>query len=425
MTKFLIATILLATILVNFCVFAQNKNATDSFQATDANSPSSTSLTLTWQSSGYYIPVKIQNDDIDILNLSGNEREERSNMMLALYSSITLLAENCLSFSPILASEDQNSLVNDIFNLDYPYFTVKSGFSSPFQIDLSSNYPNDQEDAIVATSCSQQGPSAYGSESFGLLGMGIDNNALNNNSTLALFSIYLDGPEQNGKLFFTTDFSNTQSHTPVSTLTADADWHVFGVSSLKIGPVSYHTSSTNLIFDINSNMIGLPLKIFETVISSLESVSSVTCPANTYSNPTCTYPGHIVNLPNIVIGVEAEQIVIPPVVYATSGTANTVSFNLRGLNSNMSDINYITPSYNSYIILDSNFMSYYYTVFAASPNGGTITLYAALQTEDNTSTIVFIVLGFIVLLIFLISRCGCKKKKNKLNQTSESAKEII
>lgn len=423
MTKLLITIIVLAAILENLCALAQNNNNTLSFQEIDDSSSEPRSLALTWRGSGYIVSVKITNEDISAVNSDNIGTDDNSHMMLALYTSLTLLAGNCLSFTPIFTDEDENSLVNEISNLNYPYFTVKSGFNSPFQFGLFSTYSNYDLDAMIATSCSQQGPSSYGSDSFGLLGMGINNNALSNNQTPVIFSIYLNAPTGDGQLLFTTDFSHTVSHTPVSTLIADVNWHVLGVSSLKIGAFSYHTSSTNLIFDVNSYLIGLPLTIYKTVISALQSISSVSCPADTYSSPACTYSGHIVNLPDIVLGVGTEKILIPPAVYAVSGSANTITFNFRALSSNMSDINYITSSYSSYIILDSNFMSYYYTVFTAGSNTGTITLYAAIQTTDNTLTIVFIVLGFIVLLMFLVFRCGCQKK-NKLKQEADVQKPI-
>ena len=50
-------------------------------------------------------------------------------------------------------------------------------------------------------------------------------------------------------------------------------------------------------------------------------------------------------------------------------------FNIKAIGSDKSGSAYVTPGYNNYIILDSNFMRYYYTVFDGSSQG--ITIYKA------------------------------------------------
>lgn len=381
---------------------------------------------LNQANAGFYVDVDLT-DESSSGGSSESSDADSANMLIALYTSNTLFAEDCLAFfdydcSMYPSCSPQN---NTKSSLAYPYFYAY-GYYVTNQVYMDYQYWNLTTRATVATRCNSNASLTYGIETAGILGMGATGNSSNNYMTSPVFGIYLDKSGQYGELTFTDDLTYVQSTTPVVNMSSNSDWHVNGVTLVQLSSAfSFPQSNLSIIFDINADAIGLPLQLYNQVINALTTIASVICPNNTYYAPTCAYTDEIQNLPDIQITVQSQILNIPPEAYVQgaefnddrSATGNIV-LNLRALDPSLDGNSYVTPAYQSFIILDSNVMMYYYTLFESYASGtGAITMYVALPHTDNVAMYVFI--GIAVLLVTLFLAWCYIKRKERLKKEAE------
>jgi len=295
--------------------------------------------------------------------------------------------------------------------VDYPYFSADGGYAGA---DLYLEYINWdlKADAFLAESCNSH-YEYYGQFRSGIIGMGTEGNAWNNFYFFPKFGIYLNKDLSGGKLMFTQDTSYYNSSFPVTSMIADRNWKVKLNGYIKVG---YNTVSFigKLVFDMHADAIGLPYATSSTILSYLKSYSSVDCKWDTSYQPMCDYNGYISNLPDIVIVNGTNQISIPPEVYVVDGYrkdyVSMITLNFKVIGSIYTKKNYVTPDYNDAIILDSRFMSYYYTAFDNSYGVPTIALYIAIHNSMTGLQVLYLLI-FVGIVIAVV--CCVKAAKRR------------
>jgi len=262
--------------------------------------------------------------------------------------------------------------------------------------------------------------SNFGSGLSGVLGLGTDNGGSSNFGYSPIFSIFINSDLTGGKLLFKSD-TNTyaQSSNSIHSFYASSAWQITASSAyIQVG--SYSVSfSGSIIFDINSKAIGLPQSYYNSFLTYFGDLSGVYCYSGKNSRPYCYYNGQLKNLPDIILSVSGSQIRIPSAIYAsyssTSGSYTYFYLNFKATSPYLSGVSYVPPSFQNSIILDANFMSYYYTVFDATSGSNYIYLYPSINALSNLAKWI---VGGAVFAILLISICCCYAKKKRSAVTS-------
>ena len=386
------------------------------------------------QNPGVYINVYYEETSDGTIEFN----QKGGTVMLGLYTSQTILAVdqciafdfyNCTQFSSYCAQGEDGETA-----LSFPDFTTKTGNYGKTQVFIDSNYWNLTTDLFFAKDCSAYRKSEFGTGVDGIIGMGVKGNSIKNfprnqtyesimggteviyDSSPPIFSFFLLEGGKSGDLLFEFDSSKATRSTTVAVLTADPDWHVSGVSSVQVGSSTFAFAETgSLIFDINSDALGLPLTIYNKALAAINaSQESMVCPTGVTYRPTCKYPGNINLLPNITINVGGQKVSVPPSTYAEvvkvlDTPSKNIILNLRGLSPDNQDASYVTEDYENYVILDQHVMGYFYTVFDTTGYNATdptkqvvhIKLYEALHGRSTKALWIIIICTVIGLIVGL------------------------
>lgn len=395
--------------------FSQPKPALLSLYA-----PQSGIVPLYRDNSGFFSYIDINSFSSDASDTAPNPQTVP--MMLGLYTSKTVFINNCLDFSPYNCTNpicNPFSWVNESKSL--PYFTVE-GYQADALAFLDYSYWSLWDYALIGTSCTSNASSAYANTRLGVLGLGSGPGANSNYLNIESVSIYLEKDLTQGYLYFGRNRSLYDTGVRSIVLNSEGNWHVYGEGSeLR---VNNHTlyMNVNVIFDVGSDMMGFPLAIYKRLMKFLAE-ESISCPDDVYTRPVCNYTGAIEDLPNITLHIQYENIKIVPEIYVQS-TANTtvngstITLNLRALSPKLSGESYVTEDYRDYIILDMNFMSYYYLTFL----GDTVTINVAgpmpavVPSESDLSSIYIVAgcLGFVVIAIIGGCCYAYRRKKRRV-----------
>jgi len=254
----------------------------------------------------------------------------------------------------------------------------------------------------------------------------------NFNASKPVFSISIADDGKSGELLFKKDLSYAQSETPVTVLKASLDWVTTLSGTMQIGN---HTIDldVDLVFDLGSDSIGLPLSLFNQVIEYLGLFGVKTCTAGSTYQPNCGYNGYYKDLPDITLVSDDTKVIIPPSVYVKNwdGGHNYESYlylNFKGLANNLPGPSFVTRSFDNCIVMDSRFMNYYYSVFEyqGQDAGTTITLYKAGKgavNPDDGNFWKIVLIGSIVIAVGTISCCcgvALKRKRRTDYSTNGS-----
>jgi len=176
------------------------------------------------------------------------------------------------------------------------------------------------------------------------------------------------------------------------------------------------------LFDINTDVIGLPIELYNNVTSILHDYG-VEC-KNLKYKPTCYFARNY-NLPTFYLMVDVEghkMFEIRPEVYlkpADSSSHYTLMFG--ALAEDASGPLVINSQYADRVILGKPFLTYYYVHFAVCENYGApfVTIYCANHNQNKGSSfwLNFLIIAGVI-LFGIISIGGCiwvcmKSKKNK------------
>ena len=344
-------------------------------------------VSLKRSNNGFFISAELPD------SLNTNLTTNTADMILALYTDNTLLFNyNCSDYKSCHINSSTTVAAS------FPYFTAEGEYAS-VDASLSSGYWKLSSDAIVNTT--EGNYSINSTTPYGIIGMGLDGNASANFINQPSFSISLTANGDSGQLLFTPDMSLAESDTPQAKLSAGSNWHIHGVNTIDIG-FYINVKNTSLIFDLNSDTIGLPLTIYNQVLEALESQYGLVCSTDTYYKPVCSNYQMKDDFPGLKINIGDQSISIPSSVYVQGGDADiqtyAVSLSLKALSSNLTGESYVTPVYENYIILSYPVLAYYYTVFDG--NSQTVTLYTADHSE-SMSYILYIVVGWFGLFIVI------------------------
>jgi len=366
-------------------------------------------------------------------------------MQLALYTSSTLLAAKNFECQEFYTLDCDIYSCIEYPNLtagnEYPYFTAKGHLVS-MHMYLEASAWNLNINATYATDC-HQGRSALGTGTYGLIGLGVDDNAWNNFLNLyPIFSIYIDENVTTGTLYFGTNMDRATTENPIAVLPADSNWHISNVVSIEFGLANV-SMNTKMIFDMNADSIGIPLAQYQDLLSAISNnITGLTCPtdASSYYRPVCNYTEglNVSALPNLTIYIGNQKLDISPDVYIwvvrnTTNTTGRIQFSLQALSSSLTGNNYISPIYNKYVILDSYTMSYYYMVFdgvSHSIGNNTIQMYYSNHTiHTPTSNFVFyLILTIASLMLFILAMLiyfRCVNKRSAAKKRAAAAKKRL
>lgn len=346
-------------------------------------------------------------------------------MSLSFYTYQTLLVSDCFKFKSY-DCEKYHCTPNPI-NIDvrnYFSFTAHSYWAGT---NLYVNYDHwgGQVASVIATSCEGNPIDSYGQRRYGILGMGTSFAGKSHyNASKPIFSVWIADDMKLGELVFKKDLYHfAESATPVAVLKANLDWVSTFSGTIEIGEKSIDMN-VDLIFDISSDSIGLPVGIYNQVIENLSGFGVKDCTAGSTYQPLCTYKGKYEDLPNITLVSGNTKVVIPPKVYVLASVDRTsVTLNLKGLSNALTGNSFVTKSYDNCIVLDAKFMNYYYTVFEyQNEDGSTITLYksgkGAVEPDDGDGGYWWIVV--VVLLVVIAIGCVAVLLRKKTRSERES-----
>lgn len=363
---------------------------------------------------GFYVQVDLSDDFYEASDSTlGPWTVE---MMLGLYTSHTLLAQDCLDFQSYNCSSDTSCVVGDSQPADYdfPSFST-AAYLAWLNMFLDYNNWDFKDLSLIATSCKSNVTLPYGSSRSGIVGLGIADGAATNFDSFEVFSIHIDEDMLEGILMFGTDLdSYAASSSATATLLTDENWTTSALGKIQIGDTELALNAT-ILLDINEDTVGFPLALYQQIISSLNTVMDFECSSDT-AYPTCPYTGSVSGLPDIVLNLDGQSIPIPGSAYAkgATGDGTGVILNMRGYSSSLNGTSFVTKTYENCIILGYNFLANYYTVFnGTSETSVTITLYPTATPSSSPSWLITLIevlgaLAFVLICICLY--CVCRKK---------------
>ena len=331
-------------------------------------------------------------------------------MMLALYTSQTLVSIDCENYNNYNCSTYNCQVPTQTnTNIDYPEFSAQGGLGHAF-VYIDINYWNLTTPAFFASDCSSYKHDTYGTETYGLLALGVSGDNIKNfvttqtygsvyggteTSTLdhqPVFSFFLLADGLSGELIFDNDETRAYYSEPQATLLSDYNWNVQGVTGLSYGTVNFDLPNSTLIFDINSDALGFPLNVYNELILAINgSIDTLVCPTDVTYKPVCQFTESISYLPTLTIIVNGQSIPLPSSVYATVITqidraSDSIILNLRGLSEENLDGSFATETYENYVILDQHVMGYYYTVFDTTRTSSGDNLHIMLYIANHGSS---------------------------------------
>ena len=352
-------------------------------------------------------------------------------MMVSIPNRETLVVSNCLGFNSYDCSRYNCQNYSWTTTLDYPSFTANVTFSKGY-IYLDYTYWNLNSDYMyIAQSCNTDDTyPTIGSGRYGVLGLGTAT-ATNHFTSSPIFSIFLNSNLTGGKLLFKKDTDScAQFSTPLFTFSANSTWQ-FPAKRAYLETPNTVVALDNLIvaFDINSDAIGLPFKLYSAFLTSFGQIPNVWCDSENYK-AYCYTTLNLEGLPDLTLSINNNKITIPSKIYATltktSDTYNYFSFNFRVASPEFSGHSYASPSFDNSLILDANFMSYYYTVFDASKGSNMIYIYPSInarpvpEPQPDDSLIKWLAIG-IAGTVILTGICVYAKKKRDAAHKNKTA----
>ncbi len=340
-------------------------------------------------------------------------------MMISTVNTDTMVAYSCFNFYYYDCSSYSCSKYSSTKSIDYPTFTANAQYAQS-QMYLDYNYwsLSTSNYLYIANSCSAGSySSSVGTGTYGVLGLGTGNGGSSNFGYSPIFSIYINSGLTGGKLLFKSDTSTyASSSNSISSFYANSTWQISASSStyLYVGGYSVYMSG-NVMFDINSNAIGLPQSYYNSFLTYFGYQANVYCYSGYNSRPYCYYLGDLKNLPDISLYIGGSKITIPSAIYASysskSGSYTYFYLNFKATSPSLSGECYVSPSFANSIILDRNFMSYYYVVFDAQYGSNYIYIYPSINGSPSNPA-KWVASGAVV-AILLISICCCCAKKNR------------
>jgi len=342
-------------------------------------------------------------------------------MIPVFYTTETLLAKNCLNFSTYNCDDydcilyDKSQAHLDLLNFAADAHPAKT------HVYLDYNNWNLKSFALVAHTCQTTGPESLGSDFYGILGLGADSDDPGSNTNYIgaqEFSIYLENDRKSGKMLFGWDPYYAESETPVVTLMADEEWQVPNVYLLYIGDEFAPADGNKLMFDLSTEFIRVPYKLYESIIELLSTHFQVNCSSTNESVLTCGLNNKINSLPNITILVGAKHVELPPQLYVKDGFNDSVyveniTLNIQATSSTPGKGFYVSPAFEKKIILGNAFLRYFYTKFDVSINK--ISIFQKQQTGSNLAVIGLLALLFLGAAVGFGMKCF-KKKENHNNK---------
>ena len=314
------------------------------------------------------------------------------NMLVSLYTSQTFLTSDCGGFGGYFASNHIANVSNVTDNLILANNNITGSLSS-VNLWVDSNHWQQNDSAIYADRCPvfDSSHTTYnGSNLSGVIGFGYTNTTLANyGANIPTLSVYLNEDLRGGKLFFGLNEARTARLFSAVKFNTLSDWRVPGVSSVTIGGASYsvrNSSEYQMIFDLNTDVIGIPETIYNIVIQGFEDSSTLSCVRGSLSNPVCGFTGNLTDLPTIDIAVGDKILRIPPQAYVINAstynatTSGVIILALKALTPNSANPrNHVLEPFRNTIILGARVFSYYQVVFTGSRDltnsAGTVELF--------------------------------------------------
>jgi len=346
----------------------------------------------------------------------GDSKKQR--MMISLANDETMVASHCLEFNSYACLDTCCQTYDYYREIDYPTFTAKVQ-DAKGKMFLDYNYWSLTDAYLfIAYDCQTgDGSSHRGEDKYGVLGLGASSAGSKSDFTSdIIFSIWINSDLTEGKLIFKND-TNTyaQSATPVATFRSSLTWQ----TKLQTGKFEFpgydFNISGSLMFDINSNAIGLPQAYFKVLVNAFAQLSGLYCFEDLY-RPVCYFTGSnpsktVEDLPDITLWVNDVKIPIPWKVYATSINSTKFYLNFKATGVNLTSASYVSPSFKDSIILDAHFMSYYYTVFDDTGDYPVMPIYPSLTTPADSGIAKWLAIGVFAIVVVVGIVYYSKKKQ--------------
>lgn len=374
-------------------------------------------VTLNKDNYGFYVNVDFS-DNINQASDSEGYDPSLAHVSLALYTSKTILTYSCLGFSSYYCqSYGCSESINYAPTLILPDFQVTSGYLATAEVFLDYDSWSLKTFATIATSCFSYQNSSYGSQRYGIVGLGInDTEAISNFDVARTFYISVAQDLFSGTLLFGSDPHGVVTSNPkVGTLTSTAEWQINSATVLITIKDAVISATVSAIFDLNANGLGFPSSVFGELLSNFEDQAGVNCLSQIYL-PICYYTGKIKDLPTITLSIQGVSIDLPPTLYVVGNpdedtSVEQITLNFRSLDPTYTGNNYVTSDFESYIIFDQTFLSFYYAEFAYNNANPTVTLYSPFSSSIIWPYITGGVVGLVIIIIVIA--CCIKRRRNK------------
>jgi hypothetical protein len=344
-------------------------------------------------------------------------------MMVSIANSETLVALSCLSFNNYDCSRYNCSNYGPAATIEFPTFTAQEINYGRGFIYLDYKYWGlNYAYLYYAQSCNTLASPGTGTNRYGVLGLGTGGGSRSNFISSAIFSILIDSDQNAGKLLLMKDSRYTQSG-PLHTFSANDTWQISVTNGSIETPSAAVAFTGNVMFDINSDVIGLPYDVYTLLFNYFKQISNVSCLAGTY-RPSCDTTLKLEELPDLTLSINGDHIKIPSKIYATltgfSETHQFFWFNFKATDGSMTGKSYVSPSFTNYVILGANFMSYYYTVFDARTSPNTIYIYSSSVSPSPQEPSSWWIGVVVVAAIVLVGVCFFAYKKKAQIASNET-----
>ena len=401
---------------------------------------------VTWKNASHpYFPGNTNESAAHLITHNNSDDNDDDypvgKMVLSLYSKETFLTLDCDNFIPYFCDlydcnigdfkPAQTSYLYQGMNVSGGAATI--GMASPaFEV---CGYP-----IVYADTCGTNFPLDIS----GFLGLGHTINAMfevNKN-----FSIFLSNGEDGvsstlyaGATGNPDRIDHTQNYIFVGE--TDSNWMI-PITRIEarskeeeslVGGIQL-TSEHFILFDLNTDIIGLPQELFNNVIVTL-SACGLECNITSY-RPSCSYDGDINALPTLYLVNEGgfeNKLEIEPAVYLKRNddgnqSSYTLEFGVASVNGTGPLL--IDPVYINAIILGRSFLTFYYVHFSTSLyNENTfVTIQHAnhvMPTGNKSNLELIIIAGIVSLTAVTIIGCifFCVKKRRDRRRKAEKEEE--
>lgn len=355
-----------------------------------AVAPQNGEVPLTRSDAGsYYTSVDLKN-----LNpKSPNDDPETTALMTPiLYTHQSLLSPNCYKFKPYkCANYEKCKPSEDVATANYLNFKA-TGKLAATEIFLDYKNWAQNSQLIIADQCSDyvEGTETLGEGVSGLLALGTTDKAKDNFIGSKDFSFYFDKDGKTGKLFFSFKKDLVSSDTPIATLTADKNWQIADVNGVNVDKEHQDLEGLKLIFDVNTERIGLPQALYDKIAVVLKDKFKVECKIDVANPlPVCAWKDTVKNLPKITFTtVSKQEIILPPQLYVVNGNDDSVKkdnivLNIQVYSPQGKGQAFVLPDYQNHIILGSSFLRNYYTKFSITDQANNINIYNFKQSSGS------------------------------------------